>query len=356
MDPHRRAADARRVEMKRRATSTRPHESDAGEVVVAQQRVRRRVDAGMVFVATIGSFLIASRLELHEYIASRLIPFEAWQADELPLALTVLMCGLAWYAARRRRDAMTALAARIHAEERAHDLLEQNRELSRQLISLQETERQALARDLHDDLAQTCTAIRVETAYLRKCDGRDRSSMLAAADRVDAAAADLTRLIRNLLRRLRPIDLETLGLESSLQSLCESWSKRTGTRCELAFAGPADRGMDFDVAIYRIVQEALTNAARHANATNVEVSLKSHSAHEVELVIVDDGRGMDLQQVHPGLGLLIARERIAAMGGDLRLVSRPAEGLRIEIRIPCETGAADRTDPTPVLADEAVTA
>lgn len=296
---------------------------------------KARVDLWLVVGGTLATFLIGSTLEFQESLTSRLARLERWQLDELPLSLTVLACGLAWYAIRRRREVEQQLALRVEAEARIVDLLLHNRELARQLISLQETERLAIARELHDELGQNCAAIRVETAFLRNTAPGDRDAMLAAAMRTDAAASDLYRLLSNLLRRLRPANLDTLGLVAAVEELCDAWMQRTGTRCTVDAVDPVEPfGNDIDIAIYRVVQEALTNVARHAAATQVRITLKVDRARGIVLGIDDDGRGMDLAVARRGLGLLGATERIAAVRGTLTLASAPGSGFRLDACIP----------------------
>lgn len=301
---------------------------------------RWRTDLAWVAAVTVGSFVVGSALELRESLALRLMQFEHWQLDEMPLTLTVLACGLAWYAMRRRRELAVQLALRAHAEARSTELLAHNRELAQRLISLQEGERLALARELHDELGQTCTAIRIETALLRHCAADDRAGLLGAAERADAAAHGLQLLVSDLLRRLRPAHLDTLGLAAALLELCEAWQRRTGVACTLRHDGPETAfGDSIDIALYRIAQEALTNVARHAQATRVSVTLAQPSADEVRLRVEDDGRGMDTGAARRGLGLLGAVERAAAVGGALEVRSAPGQGLMIEVCIPLPPAA-----------------
>ena len=299
------------------------------------QRSRWRSDLWLVAAATVLCYFVASALELQETLAQRLARLERWQVDELPLTLTVLACGLAWYALRRRREVQAQLVLRAQAESRIADLLEHNRELARQLISLQESERLALARELHDEFGQSCAAIRVETACLRHCAADDRPGMLAAAERADAAAQGLYQLVRDMLRRLRPANLDTLGLAAALQELCEGWEERTGTSCLLRVEGDAGAlGDAINITVYRIVQEALTNVTRHARASCVRVELSRLSPHELGLRVRDDGQGMDTTLATHGLGLIGAVERAAAVGGTLVVASAPGAGLTITLNIP----------------------
>lgn len=304
-------------------------------------RSRWRSDLWLVAAATVLCYLVASALELQETLTQRLARLERWQLDELPLTLTVLACGLAWYAVRRRREVQAQLELRAQAESRVADLLEHNRELARQLISLQESERLALARELHDEFGQSCAAIRVETACLRHCAIDDRPGMLAAADRADAAAQGLYQLVRDMLRRLRPANLDTLGLAAALQALCEGWEERTGVECLLRVNGDAGAlGDAIDITVYRVVQEALTNVTRHAGARCVRVELSRLSPHELVMRVCDDGQGMDPGLATHGLGLIGAVERAAAVGGTLQVESAPGAGLTIRMNIPLPAAPA----------------
>ena len=329
---------------------------------IAVRPSRWRSDLWWVAAATAGCYLIASAFELQESITHRLARFESWQADEMPLSLTVLACGLAWYALRRRREIQAQLHLREQAEARIADLLAHKRELAQQLISLQESERLALARELHDELGQSCTAIRVETAYLSNlCRSAstasstatsfaissaastaqhsdaalDRAALLASAARADEAALGLYQLVRNMLSRLRPAHLDSLGLAAALQELCESWEARTSVNCSLQVDGDVEAlGDTIDITVYRVVQEALTNVTRHAQARSVRVTLTRESPVALSLRVQDDGRGMDPARATRGLGLIGAVERAAAVRGELDVISAPGEGVVIWLRVP----------------------
>jgi two-component system sensor histidine kinase UhpB len=292
-------------------------------------------ELGGVILVTAGAYGLSVALELHEHYARWLARYEHWQLDELPLVLAVLAGCLAWYAFRRRRDALGELRRRVQAEAHVGALLEHNRELAQRLIALQESERRALARELHDEFGQRCSAIRAETAWLRRCAVDDREGMLAAARRADNAAHDLYQLVRDLLRRLRPADLDALGLVAALQAQCEGWEERTGVNCAFHHDGvPASLGESVDIAVYRTVQEALTNVMRHAEASQVRVRLDRPSRSGLRLTIQDDGRGMELNAVTRGLGLLGARERAAALGGTLEVDATLGAGVRLTLCIP----------------------
>ena len=303
---------------------------------------RARRELALVLVLPLLAYAVSAAFELSERLSRWFALAERWQADELPLALLVLACALAWYAFRRRAEAERALALHALAEGRASSLLARNRELSQGLIVLQENERRALARELHDEVGQCCTALRLETAFLRRADPADPAGMLAAAERADAAAQSIAQLVRGLLHRLRPAQLDMLGLVPALQELCESWEQRSGVACVFHHDG-CDAGCDeaAAVAVYRVAQEALTNVMRHAKARRVRVLFTRSVAGELRLTVHDDGIGIDSgARPRQGLGLLGASERAAALGGTFAVSSRPGAGTRVELRLPWPAPAA----------------
>jgi two-component system sensor histidine kinase UhpB len=290
-------------------------------------------------------FAASARWEWHEVFSRWVLSFETWQADELPLALLALTIGLIWFAARRSAEARGEIAERWRAEQRIGELLAANRELAQQLIRVQEDERRALARELHDELGQTCNAIRVEAACVIKAKPEDHAAIVASAQRIAAAAEGLYDLVRDMLRRLRPAALDSLGLIAALQELCETWEEQSGIACRFV---PSQIDADPDEAIgmtlYRLVQESLTNVLRHAQASVVNISLHGEAdpagSKRIALRIEDDGRGMsDPDGPQTGLGMLGMRERVAALHGRIRFDSAPGRGLRIDVELPIEAVA-----------------
>lgn len=304
-------------------------------------------DAIAVAVVVLSFFLLAGQVELFEQVLAFTRMHERWQLDEVPLSLVCLSLGLVWFSWRRVHEGRQVLAARIAAEQQAQKLLTDNRELAQALIRVQDTERRALARELHDEFGQHCTAIRADARYIGRATAD--AAMQDSAARIDHSAERLHLLVRQMLDRLRPPDLDSLGLEAAVQALCERWETQTGIGCAFVPRGVADLGSgsgsrlpdDVAVTVYRLVQEALTNVARHAGATHVQITLSpSPVAHAVRLRIVDDGCGLNDAGTpsdasrRGGHGLIGMRERVAALGGTLAL--RPAEGggLLIEADLP----------------------
>ena len=298
-----------------------------------------RRDLLVVATLTLLAFVLASAFEWHEAMSRWTSRLEFWQVDEMPTALTVLAFGLAWFAFRRRAEADTALQQRALAQAEALRLLEHNRELARQLINVQESERLALARELHDELGQSCNAIRIEAAYIQRAS--DPQQIDAAAVRTAAAAEALYQNVRSLLRRLRPAELDELGLVPALQALCEAWEERSTTACIFHHDGALDHlGEAVDTAIYRVAQEALSNVMRHAQASRVRIGLHRVASDRLELQIEDDGHGFNPHNRTRGLGLLGAGERAAALGGELQIDSSPGQGTRLRLTVPLAGASA----------------
>lgn len=304
-------------------------------VEAAHPASRWRIDLLRVLAAAAACWVLSVTFEVHEHTVVWLGRFERWQLDEIPQTVLVLSLGLAWYAWRRMQEVRVELGLRCAAEAHAAELLAHNRELAQQLIGVQERERIALARELHDELGQGCSAIRVETACLRRAARADDAVLLAAAARADLAAQTLYQQVRTLLRRLRPADLDALGLVAALESLCDGWSQRTGVPCRFEHEGMSASQPDLvNITVYRIVQESLTNVQRHAQAQGVRVVLRFDAAQGLQLAVCDDGVGMDPQAATRGLGLLGCTERAAAVGGTLHVVSSPGAGCAMRFELP----------------------
>ena len=295
-------------------------------------------DLLLVALLTLAVWVAAGRLDLVERFLRFTGRLERWQADELIFALTAFALGLSWYALRRWREARVASQGHQRAEQRVGELLAHNRELAQQLIAVQDTERRALARELHDELGQCCTAIRAEASLIERA--ADLSLTRLAAGRIDATAEALYGTVRQMLHRLRPVDLDALGLLAAIQALCERWETSSGVACVFHHDRQHGDWAALDdasqVTIYRVVQEALSNVMRHAQADQVKIVLSQGEGHPapIRLQIEDNGRGTDLQAPRRGLGLLGATERAAALGGELQLHSAPGQGMRLLMWLP----------------------
>jgi signal transduction histidine kinase len=244
-----------------------------------------------------------------------------------------------------RVAARTAELARANetltAESRERARAERDRnELRRQLASAEEGERRRLARELHDQLGQHLTAFTLGLDEVARALPSD-SPALSTVSSLHELATALARDVRHVAVELRPPELDDLGLESAVASYVERWTERYGVPVETRIAGLPTHGGNDEVttAIYRLLQEALTNVARHADARHVSLILECRDG-SVRLIIEDNGRGFDANVImrdgigRERLGLAGMRERAALAGGTLTVEAAPGRGTTIYARLP----------------------
>ncbi len=215
---------------------------------------------------------------------------------------------------------------------RAQDQLKR---LSDGIMASQEQERAAVARELHDELGQVLTALRIDSVWLRdRLDGTDaqaaeRTLMMCAL--IDNAIHE----VRSMATRLRPGVLDDLGLVDALEWFAMDFEKRTGIQCVFTHSDVPEVSDTVATAAYRIAQETFTNVARHASATRVNVTLEAEDGL-LSLSVADNGRGFDTKDLldSRGLGVAGMRERAALIGGTLKIQSRPAKGTRVVLHVP----------------------
>ena len=416
------------------------------------------VDLGLVALITVATFAVGGALEFSEWLAARSKIYEAYQIDELPLALTAMLLGLTWYSWRRHRHASMEMDLRLRAqaalvenqrhyrmlftedlsanmladaegvvslanpeaarllgldspelavgrrigdfyadaalwqahrarllaggkleapvlalrradgEERRviakltlrHDVdgasqvhafftditaleqaqaqlartLAENRHLIQRSIQVQEDERRHIARELHDEMGQWLNALKLDAVSIRdRADGEIR----AAAQSIVEVTDHVYDVARNLMRRLRPVALDELGLPSALQYLVDQWKRRhPAVGCTFTTDGPLDElGEVTNITLYRFVQECLTNVAKHADAAVVTIALsRDPERGRVEVAVADDGRGLDPERAVLGMGLLGLRERIEVLGGVFLLESNKGRGVAVRGALP----------------------
>jgi PAS domain S-box-containing protein len=229
----------------------------------------------------------------------------------------------------------TELAAEVE-ERRAAEA--QVKALFRRLVTVQEEERRRIARDLHDQLGQPMTVLRMELDALESR-AADPMSFTAQAARMRAIAEELDRNIDFLTWDLRPAALDHLGLAVALDKLVSGWSERFGVAAEFGASWPERCRLspETEANLYRLTQEALHNIAKHAAAQHVSVLLECRSGQGL-LIIEDDGRGFAVDRVSTepasGLGLVSMRERATLVGGEFQIESAPGQGTSIYVRIP----------------------
>lgn len=211
----------------------------------------------------------------------------------------------------------------------------ENQALVRHSLIIQEEERQHLARELHDELGQSLTAIKMLAVTLRNASAANHE----ASTQITGLCDRLFEVIRCMMRRLRPSILDELGLSASLEDLIDNW--RSG-HPELAITYGCDTRLDecaelIRIHLYRIVQECMTNVIKHADAKNVLISLAMTNAEEknwIMLIFQDDGDGFDPTLPRRGFGLAGMRERVAGLEGRFQLHTCPGGGVCLDIHIP----------------------
>ena len=228
--------------------------------------------------------------------------------------------------------------------EKSHRMQEQLRRLSRQILSAQEDERKEISRELHDVIAQTLTGINVRLAALKKeaaVNTKDLDRNIARTQKLVERSVDI---VHQFARELRPAVLDDLGLIPALHSFMKAFSARTGVRSYLtAFAGLEKLDTPRRTVLFRVAQEALTNVARHAKATRVDLSI--HKLPDgICMKIKDDGKSFEVEQAFRGkgskrLGLLGMRERVEMVGGAFGIESAPGHGTTVRVDMPLPRAA-----------------
>jgi signal transduction histidine kinase len=215
------------------------------------------------------------------------------------------------------------------------------RRLARKLVQAQETERKSLSRELHDEVGQTLTALGMELANIQSVRIAEPSAFHERLDEAKRLNAEAMRSVRGLAMGLRPSMLDDLGLEPALQWQGREFSRHTGVPAVLNVEGNLDELEDhIRTCIYRVVQEALTNCARHAQASRVEVNV-AQNADNVQVIVKDDGMGFDVRtKTRTGMGLIGMKERVESLGGELSISSSNGKGTAVSLSIPVAAGVA----------------
>jgi two-component system, NarL family, sensor histidine kinase UhpB len=312
-------------------------------------------------------------------------PDPSYEADEmwttsrgllgLDLLFFVLVTGLVWWAVARamrpieeilralgevRRgnlgvrlpDFGVAEMSRIsvgfnHMAETLERSVSENRRLTHRLLTTQENERRSLARELHDEIGQCVSAIHADAAAIRN---RSRDAVRESAEAIVQVAGQIKEIVRSMLQRLRPPVLEGLGLTPALRELVGAFAQRNPkVSCALTTRGELDTlDGELAVAVYRVVQECLTNIARHADARHAVIDVDLSRAEcaggrgaadtatrsSLRVTIADDGVGFLPAAGIAGFGLVGIRERVGALGGTYDLATRPGGGTRISLVVP----------------------
>jgi two-component system CheB/CheR fusion protein len=248
----------------------------------------------------------------------------------------------------RRTDELRLTVEAMLAEVKERRTAEEHaRGLVGQLVTAQEDERRRISRDLHDQLGQQLTALRLKLAALREARGQDEASR-ARVEEVQALAEQIDSEVDFLAWELRPTALDDLGLAAALTNFVREWSSHYHIPAEAQVTGFGSGALRLspqaETCLYRITQEALNNVFKHAQAARVSVILERRGGDAV-LVIEDDGVGFDPGEAAGweggrGLGLVGMRERAALLGGSFEFESAPGKGTTVFARIPADAAPA----------------
>ncbi|MFC2058613.1 PAS domain S-box protein [Chloroflexota bacterium] len=232
------------------------------------------------------------------------------------------------------------ISERKKVETELENSREELRNLYAYLVSVREQERTSIAREIHDELGQSLTALKLDVSSLKKRLPENEASLHKKSQQMLYLIDNTIKAVKKLCAELRPAVLDNLGISAAIEWEASEFVRRTGIESELAL-GNQNISLDRDhaTAIFRIFQEALTNIARHANATKFWVCLrKNHKS--LTMKIVDNGKGIKQGQIlsSKSFGLIGMRERIHYYGGEVKIRGIANEGTTIEVRTPLQGG------------------
>jgi PAS domain S-box-containing protein len=228
------------------------------------------------------------------------------------------------------------VSARVRAEEALRRSKDELHELASAAQRAREHEKSRIARELHDELGQALTALQMDVAWCREKLPPGQDGMAMRLERMEALLGTTVAATRRIAADLRPLMLDDLGLLPALEWLVESFTQHTGVPCELAVDNQELELPDMQAtAVFRTVQESLTNIAKHARASRVDVAIE-HADSQLTISVRDDGVGFSLQQSQKpdSYGLLGLRERAALLGGEASVTSAPGRGTQVEVHFP----------------------
>jgi len=217
--------------------------------------------------------------------------------------------------------------------ERLRESEDKLRRLAAHLISIREEERAHIAREIHDELGQVLTGLKMEVTWLAK--RLKDKPLIEKTDSMCALIDSSVQTVRKIATGLRPEMLDDMGLVAAVGWQAKEFQKRTGIRCRAKLPSESKFDIDISTTMFRIFQEILTNVARHARATRVDIDLALAEDH-VSLEVVDNGVGIQDDELHAkkSLGLLGMQERALLFGGDVRITGSPGHGTRVSVTIP----------------------
>jgi signal transduction histidine kinase len=234
------------------------------------------------------------------------------------------------------------ITLRKQAEDALRESQRELRELSARVLEAREEEKTLIARELHDELGQLLTALKMDLAWLRErltVDGETAEKLGEMGAMLDQTVSATRRISADL----RPLMLDDLGLADAANWLVDDFARRSGVHCDLKLEGDgplAEAPKPVATAVYRALQESLTNIARHSGAKQAWIVLAAED-EAIEMEVEDDGRGIQPEEIGKArsLGLKGMRERINYLGGSFEIARAPRGGTRLRLRVPLERGA-----------------
>ena len=237
---------------------------------------------------------------------------------------------------RVNHEMRTEIAERQHAEEELRKSRDQLRSLAARLQSVREEERTYIAREIHDELGQACTAIKMDLALIGRKLTKQQTALRTKVDSSIQLVDGTIATLRRIASELRPRTLDDLGLPSALEAHAQEFEGRTGIHCSVILPPePLTLDTDRSTAIFRIFQESLTNVARHAHATRVEARLRRDN-DRIIFQVFDNGTGFDpeVAKARKSLGLIGMQERALLLNGDFKTEGVPGSGTTMTLTIP----------------------
>jgi signal transduction histidine kinase len=277
------------------------------------------------------------RPKVDRYYEAIIVPLD--ETFFLATARDVTELRRAQQALRASRDNLERLVDQRTAElERTNERLHL---LAHDIVTSQEDERRRVSRELHDQAGQALTALKLTLQSIRDDLASLGNIHIQHLEEALSLTDDTHEQIRALAQNLRPPALDSAGLDAALEGLCTDWARRSQTRVDYFGDSNLCIAPTASICLYRFLQEALTNAARHGHATQVKVALQRDD-REVCLSVADNGAGFDPQPLlanHPqpkGMGLAGMQERLAMLGGSLEIRSKPGQGAALIAHVPLE--------------------
>lgn len=294
-------------------------------------------------IAVVGGFLLSLWILVLAYVTFALRPM-----DELHRALQAFGRD---QSVRARVFGSSELSRISHQFNELADALEtagrENRNLNQRLMNLRDEERRAIARELHDNLAQYLFAIRTDAfAIEQTAAGASARTIGDPARSISDNAARMEAVVREMIQQLRPVVLDELGLTDALHDMVATWRMRNPRiACDLQIHLPPFRtAEESELAAYHVVQESLTNVAKHSGASLATVTIRTVTSNEtasdfvcdqiLDVTVEDNGLGVSSLAAANGLGLVGMRERVETLGGKLETVYRAGRGWRVTARLP----------------------